>query len=777
MRHYITTSLCALALATSFTQAQAQPNSINDGIYTLEQAAAGKQVYQRDCAVCHGAKLTGGEGGVALVGSTFLANWLGKPYAALDHKTRTTMPVVNPNGLSSKAYDQVLAFMLLSNGFPYGESDLAGGDADLKSLQVERPNGNVNGLQAELAQVAAPVETSAHNWTHVRGDAGSSNYSSLTTINADNVKQLKIAWRWKTANFGPTPEFYFQATPVMVDGVLYTTAGNTRTAVAIDAKTGETLWMHRYPEGKRGENAPRKGSGRGVAYGVVEDKARIYYITPGYRLIGLDANTGLPIPEFGNNGIVDLKKDLDQQLDLVNEGIGASSAPILVNGVIVVGAAFGPGGAPDSPKMISGHVRGYDAVTGKRRWIFHTIPQSGEEGNDTWLENSWIAAGNTGVWAQLSADPELDMVYLPVEAARGDYYGGHRPGDNLYSQSLLALNASTGTKAWHFQMIHHGIWDYDPPAPPLVFDINDARNGQGIKTPVVAQITKQGFIYAFDRRDGTPIWPIEERAVPQSTIETEWTSPTQPFPTKPKPFAPQGMTVSSLNDLTPEILAEAKRIAANYTMGPLYTPPTRFTETNKGTLLRPSAVGGANWPGGVVDHETGYLYVSASTYPFPVALGESDRSTMDLVGIRQGIEGPFGLPLTKPPFGTITAIDMNSGEHVWQIANADTPDEFVNHPKLAGVDLPRTGHDERVGLLVTASLLFAGEGSGLYVADGGGNIFRAHDKKTGAILWEFELPARQTGLPMTYAVDGEQFIVLPVGGEGHAGELVGLKLF
>ena len=772
MRHFVFTTIFVLAWTAAAVHAQ----SINDGVYTLEQAAAGEQIYQRDCAVCHGANLAGGEGGVALVGSAFMSNWLGESYGELDSKTRMTMPVVNPNGLSSKAYDQVLAFLLLSNGYNHGKQELRGSDTKLKSLQLERPSGNVSALFAELAQVEVPDTANYHNWTHVRGDVGSSNYSSLTTINADNVDKLKIAWRWKTENFGASPEFYFQATPVMIDGVLYTTAGNRRTAVAIDAKTGETLWMHRHPEGKRGESAPRKGSGRGVAYGLVEGEARVFYITPGYRLIGLDANTGLPLRGFGDDGIVDLKQGLDQKLDLVNEGIGASSAPLLVNGVIVVGAAFGPGGAPDSPKMISGHVRGYDAVTGKRRWIFHTIPQAGEEGNETWQENSWIGAGNTGVWAQLSADPELDMVYLPVEAARGDYYGGHRPGDNLYSQSLLALDASTGEKAWHFQMIHHGIWDYDPPAPPLVFDIADPRNMNGIKTPVVAQISKQGFIYAFDRRDGTPIWPIEERAVPQTTVETEWTSPTQPFPTKPKPFAPQGMTEASLNDMTPEIFAEAKRIAANYTMGPLYTPPTRMSDTNKGTLLRPSAVGGANWPGGVLDHETGYLYVSASTYPFPVGLGESDRSTMDLVGIRQGMKGPFGLPLTKPPFGTITAIDMNSGEHIWQIANADTPEKFVNHPKLADVDIPRTGHDERVGLLVTGSLLFAGEGSGLYVADGGGKIFRAHNKKTGEILWEFELPATQTGLPMTYAVDGEQYIVVPVGGEGHAGELVGFKI-
>ena len=751
----------------------AQGMSINDGIYTLGQAARGQQVYNRECTICHGRRLTGGEGGTALVGSAFLNHWGDKPLADLEIKTRTTMPVVNPNGLSANDYNQVMAFILLNNGYVFGDVPFDRKNASLKHIDIKPPTGNLTVLRSELNGFEDVVTGSGHNWTHVRGDEGSTNYSPLALVNRSNVQNLKIAWRWKTENFGATPEYNFQATPVMIDGVLYTTAGNRRTAVAIDAQTGETLWMHRLDEGSRTKYAPRKGSGRGVAYGVVDGLARIFYITPGYQLVSLNASTGRPIPAFGDLGVVDLKRNLDQNIDPVSGRIGASSAPILVNGVVVIGAAFGPGGAPDSPKMISGHIRGYDAATGKRRWIFRTIPQSGEAGNETWLENSWIGAGNTGVWAQLSGDSDLNMVYLPVEAARGDYYGGHRPGDNLYSQSLLALNAGTGEKVWHFQMVHHGIWDYDPPAPPLLFDIQE----DGIRTPVVTQVSKQGFLYTFDRRNGVPIWPIEERAVPQSTIATEWTAPTQPFPTRPKPFAPQGMSEASLNDLTPEIYAEAKKIARNYTLGPLYTPPTVLTDYNKGTLLRPSAVGGANWQGAVVDRKTGFLYVSASTYPYPVALGKSERSSMDFVAVREKFEGPFGLPLTKPPFGTITAIDMNTGDHVWQIANADTPDSIANHPKLAGVNLPRTGHDERVGLLVTGALLFAGEGSGLYAAEGGGTKFRAHDKLNGEILWEYELPARQTGLPMTYAVQGEQYLVIPVGGEGHPGELIALKLF
>lgn len=762
-------SVFVLLMASGYAHAQ---NAADSGLFTLQQAVAGESVYRRECAICHGNNLGGGEAGTALIGSTFLEKWTGQSLANLYAVTSLTMPLVNPNGLGEQQYHQVLAYILLANGYQAGDQELTGGLAGLLPIQLQMPSGDARALLAQLdSQVYQPTGVN-QDWPYPRGDAGSQNYSPLDMVNADNVNQLDIAWRWKSDNFGPSPEFNFQATPVMVNGVLYTTAGNRRTAVAIDATTGETLWMHRLDEGKRGEVAPRGGSGRGVAYAEVEGHGRIYYITPGFNLVGLDAATGQPLPEFGNYGVVDMKLQLDQNIDLVNDPVGNSSPPVVVNDVLVVGPAFPAGRAPDSVEMVKGHIAAYDLTTGERRWIFHTVPQPGEEGYDTWLEGSADYTGNVGAWAPLSADPELNMVYVPVEAATGDYYGGHRPGDNLFSQSLVALDASTGERAWHFQMIHHGIWDYDPPAPPVLLDIR--VNGRDI--PAVAQVSKQGFVYTFDRRNGEPVWPIEERPVPQTDVPGEWTSPTQPFPTLPAPFTRQGMDESLLNDFTPEINAEARRIAAQYTLGPLYTPPTLVTDDNFGTLLMPGPTGGANWQGAVVDPETGYLYVSASHYTFTVGLVESELSEMNYVAGGPRLAGPFGLPLTKPPYGTITAIDMNRGEHVWEVANADTPADIANHPMLRDLELPRTGHAERVGLLVTKTLLFAGEGSGLYVASGGGPMFRAHDKQTGEILWEYELPARQTGLPMSYAVNGEQYILVPVGAQGHPGELVALKL-
>ncbi len=751
--------------------ADAQQGS-EQGLFTLQQAVAGESVYRRECAICHGNNLGGGEGGSALIGSTFLEKWTGQSLANLYAITSMTMPMVNPNGLSEQQYHQVLAYMLLANGYSAGESELSGGLTGLLSVNLEMPQGDAEQLLAELDNQVYQPQGINQEWLHPRGDAGSQNYSPLDLVNAENVDQLEIAWRWKSDNFGPSPEFNFQATPVMANGVLYTTAGNRRTAVAIDAITGETLWMHRLDEGKRGENAPRGGSGRGVAYAEIDGQGRIYYITPGFNLVGLDAASGERLPNFGNYGVVDMKLHLDQDVDLVNDPVGNSSPPVVVNDVLVVGPAFPAGRAPSSPETVKGHIAAYDLKTGERRWIFHTVPAPGEFGYDTWLQGSADYSGNVGAWAPLSADPELNMVYVPVEAATGDYYGGHRPGDNLFSQSLVALDASSGERVWHFQTIRHGIWDYDPPAPPVLLDIR--VNGRDI--PAIAQVTKQGFIYTFDRRNGEPVWPIEDRPVPQTDVPGEWTAPTQPFPTLPVPFAHQGMDESLLNDLTPEILAEAKRIASNYTMGPLYTPPTLVTEDNFGTLLMPAPTGGANWQGAVADPESGLLYVSSSHYPGSVGLVQSDRSSMNYVAGGPRLSGPFGLPLTKPPFGTITAIDMNTGQHAWRMANADTPEEIANHPMLEGVELPRTGHAERVGLLVTKTLLFAGEGSGLYVASGGGPMFRAHDKTTGEIVWEYELPARQTGLPMSYAVNGEQYILVPVGAQGHPGELVALKL-
>jgi len=621
-------------------------------------------------------------------------------------------------------------------------------------------------------------------WHHYGGDAGSTRYSPLDQITPANVDDLEIAWRWKAASYGPRPEYNYQATPLMVDGVLYVTAGTARDVVAIDATTGETLWMWRYDGGERADRAPRKNH-RGVAYWTDGTSERILYITAGYRLISLDANTGRPDPTFGDEGIVDLFDGLDRPRPEIGR-VGASSPPMIVGDIAVVGSAMSA--FARTRENIAGFVRGYDIRTGERRWIFHTIPQPGEYGNDTWGNDSWQYTGNTGAWAPMAADPELGYVYLPLETPTNDLYGGDRPGDNLFAESLVALDAVTGERVWHFQFVHHGIWDWDIPTAPMLIDIT--VDGRTIKA--IAQVTKQAWTYVFDRVTGEPVWPIEERPVPIGDVPGEWYSPTQPFPTKPDPFDRQGITAGDLIDFTPEIRAEALRIASEYRMGPIFTPPSSPTDTSvRGTLMVPGLTGGANWQGGAVDAETGILYVSSISNPMRAAARPPTGSLPDFSAMARAARarapagpagcnmmGPLGLPLIKPPWGRITAIDLNTGDHLWMVPNGDTPDCVKNHPALEGLELAPTGKAERGGLLVTKTLVFAGEGSGLFAAprDTGGPMFRAHDKLTGEVVAEFELPAHQTGLPMTYLQDGRQFIVVAVGARDHPAELVALAL-
>jgi quinoprotein glucose dehydrogenase len=633
--------------------------------------------------------------------------------------------------------------------------------------------------------------TDKGEWRFYAGDAGSTKYAPLDQINQENVKDLRVAWRWKGQNFGPAPEFNLEATPLMIGGVLYTTIGTRRDVVAIDAATGETLWMWRYEEGTRGQKAPRQNH-RGVSYwsdGRGDD--RILYITPGYRLIALNARTGQPISAFGNDGVVDLYAELDRPAP--EDGlIGSSSPPIIVRDTAVVGAALLA--FSKTIGNIAGYVRGYDVRTGKRKWIFHTIPRPGEPGNETWENDSWAIAGNTAVWTAMSADEELGYVYLPVETPTNDFYGGHRLGNNLFAESLVCLDAATGNRVWHFQLVHHGIWDYDTVAPPILLDIN--VNGRPIRA--VAQVTKQAFTYVFDRRTGEPVWPIEERPVPQSDVPGERTSPTQPFPTKPPAFDRQGVTLSDLNDLTPELKAEATRMAAEYKLGPLYTPPVASGNPGmKGLLVTPAPTGGANWQGGAADPETGMLYVSSGTQISPMVLvHDPARSEMNYISGNPEaapaaarppadgrppsprVFGPQGLPMVKPPWGRITAIDLNRGEIRWMVANGDAPEWVKSHPALKGVDLSKTGRYEHVGILVTKTLLFAGEGSGLFAVQpgSGGPMFRAYDKMTGEVVFEFKLPANQSGVPMTYMVNGRQYIVVAVGAPGVPAELVALTV-
>ncbi len=374
-------------------------------------------------------------------------------------------------------------------------------------------------------------------WRTYGGDLASTRYSALDQINADNFNKLAVAWRFKTDSLGPRPEFKFESTPLMVHGVLYSTAGSRRAVVALDAATGEMLWMHSENEGARAANAPRQLSGHGVAYWTDGKEERILYVTPGYRLIALDAKTGIPVPTFGVGGVVDLKKDDDQNIDLITGEVGLHSTPVVARNVVIVGAAHLTGGVPKSRKNVKGYVRGFDVRTGKRLWIFHTIPLPNEYGNDTWLKESWAYTGNTGVWGQISVDENLGLVYLPVELPTGDYFGGDRPGNGLFGESLVAVDFETGKRKWHYQLVHHGLWDMDIPCAPILADIT--INGRTVKA--VAQPTKQAFLYVFNRETGEPIWPIVERPVPQGDVPGEWYSPTQPFPTKPPAFDNQGV--------------------------------------------------------------------------------------------------------------------------------------------------------------------------------------------------------------------------------------------
>jgi quinoprotein glucose dehydrogenase len=645
------------------------------------------------------------------------------------------------------------------------------------------------------AQSAAP--TPVGEWRTYGGDLASTRYAPLDQINRDNFNKLEVAWRFKTDSFGARPETNFEGTPLMVGGVLYSTVGTRRAVVALDAATGEILWTHREEEGQRGEGAPRRLSGRGLAYWTDGSDARIIYVTPGYRMIALDAKTGALVTGFGTNGVVDLKLDNDQRMDLVNGEIGLHAAPIVARNVIVVGAAHLPGGAPKRMNNERGYVRGFDVRTGKRLWIFHTIPLLGEFGNDTWEQESFVNTGNAGVWGQMSVDEQLGIVYLPVELPTGDYYGGHRPGSGLFGESLVALDLMTGQRKWHYQLVHHGIWDMDIPDAPILADIT--VNGRAIKA--VVQPTKQSWLYVFDRVSGQPVWPIEERTVEKGTVPGEWYSPTQPFPTRPAAYDRQGVSLDDLIDFTPELKAQGAALAAKYRLGPLFTPPVVSQRPGPlATLMMPSSTGGANWPGGSFDPETKMLYVYSATQITGLGLiPPKDRAQSDMRYIQGRAPDPNappappaagggeggggaeltvqGLPLVKPPYGRISAFDMNKGDLVWQIAHGETPDNIRNHPALKGLNIPRTGRIGRIGTLVTKSLVVAGEAGFATQPDGRrGAMLRAYDKATGQELGAVYMPAPQTGSPMTYMLGGKQYIVLAISGAGFGSELIAFKL-
>ena len=453
------------------------------------------------------------------------------------------------------------------------------------------------------------------NWPTYGGNLASHRYSPLDQINKDNFKNLRIAWRLKTDFLGPTPDNLYSATPLYVNGVLYTTAGTRRAAIALHPATGEMLWLHREDEGPRGDAAPRTGAGRGLAYWSNADGSdqRILYVTPGYRMIALNAKSGELVRSFGEDGVVDLKVENDQEYDLTTAGVGLNATPLVAGDVVVVGAAHFAAGSPNTRPTAKGFVRGFDVKTGKRLWIFHTIPVKGEFGYDTWLDGSAERNGNLGAWAQMSADLELGLVYVPTEMAATDYYGVNRPGNGLFGESIVALDIKTGKRKWHYQTVHHGLWDWDLPCAPILYDAQ--AGGRTIKA--LAQPTKSAFLFVLNRETGEPIWPIEERSVPQSAIQGEKTSPTQPFLTRPAPFDRQGVSIDDLIDFTPELRAQAIEQAKAYKLGPIFTPPGLATPDGSiGTLTLPADVGGANWPGGSFDPETNRLYIHSHTAVF-----------------------------------------------------------------------------------------------------------------------------------------------------------------
>ena len=666
-----------------------------------------------------------------------------------------------------------------------------------------------SGVSRTLAQTGAKNG----EWPTYGGDLGHTRYSALDQIDASNFGSLEVAWRFKPDNLGARPEFQFESTPLMVNGVLYTTAGSRRAAVALDAATGEMLWMHSENEGARGAAAPRQLSGRGLAYWSDGRDARILYVTPGYRLIALDAKTGTPVATFGDKGVVDLKKDDDQEMDLVTGEIGLHSTPIVAKNVVIVGAAHKTGANPKSRRNEKGYVRGFDVKTGQRLWIFHTIPGAGEFGNDTWEKDSWSYTGNAGVWAQISVDEELGLVYLPVELPTGDYYGGHRPGNGLFGESLVAVDLQTGKRRWHFQLVHHGIWDMDIPCAPILVDI--VVNGRTIKA--VAQPTKQAFLYVFNRETGQPIWPIEERPVPKGDVPGEWYSPTQPFPTKPPAYDRQGISTDDLIDFTPELRAQAVKAIEKYKIGPIFTPPV--VSKIDGPIATLTSGFATNWPGGAYDPEThiAYIYSQSGASPLALVVPPDNMSDMNfiqgtaLTGARrtggsgsaagggrtevpasastpapvaaagEGGGGPAlnvqGLPILKPPYARISAIDMNKGEILWHIAHGETADNIRNNPALKGLNVPRTGRAGLIGPLVTKTLLIAGEGGTFTTPTGKrGAMLRAYDKKDGHEVGAVYMPAPQSGSPMTYMLNGKQYIVVAISGGNYSAELLAFRL-
>ena len=650
-------------------------------------------------------------------------------------------------------------------------------------------------LACAAAVAAAPAaQAQQFEWRSYGSDVAGTKYAPLDQINKDTVGELEIVWRQSVlpdvvrGDREISASVASQNTPLMVDGRLYVSTG-LGTVAALDAATGEVLWFDEPPD-RGGEPFQRARQTRGVAYweDPQSGAARVLGVVGEY-LVALDARTGARFPDFGEGGEVDLRKGYDRDVDT----FGWGSPPIVVADVVVIGSSIMDVVSPTMPALkraAPGDVRGFDVRTGEQVWSFRTVPQEGEFGNETWLtaidqdRPSWEYSGNTNMWAWASADAELGYVYLPLSTPTNDYYGGYRPGDNLFAESIVCLDARTGERVWHFQAVHHGLWDYDFPAAPNVVDIRVEGRAEPVKA--VAAVSKQAFTYVFDRVTGEPIWPIEERPVPPGDVPGEWYAATQPFPTRPPPFDQQGTSVDDLMDFTPELRQEALEVFEQYVSGPLFTAPSLVDEApggTRGTLQMPGVVGGADWGGAAFDPETGILYVPSVHSESVIGIVPSEHPRSDMRLVLQSIaplEGPRELPLFKPPYGRLVAIDLNRGDILWSRANGDGPRD---HPALRHLNLPPLGQPGRVSPLVTKSLVFLGEGgrTGVVVLQpiwggAGGKTFRAYDKLTGDVVWEKELPGGTTAAPMTYMVDGRQYIVVTVGWEDLPSEYVALAL-
>ena len=588
----------------------------------------------------------------------------------------------------------------------------------------------------------------AQEWPFQGGDPAQTHYSRLSLINRSNVRDLKQAWEWKTGE-QPLPEFkttpgMFEVTPLMIGGVLYLSTPYNR-VVALDAATGREIWSYD-PKAYVDGQVPN-GTGfvhRGVAAwrDSKSGKLRIF-MNSRYKLISLDAQTGKPVGDFGDNGIVNLVAGLRWETDPKN--YTNTSPPVVYKDLVILG-----NGVADRMvfrKDPPGDVRAFDARTGKLVWTFFTVPRTGEFGSDTWGNGSEKFTGHTNVWAPFTLDADRGLLYLPVSTPSNDFYGGSRPGQNLFGESLVCLDAATGKRKWHFQTVHHGLWDYDLPGPPVLATIH--VNGR--KIDAVVQLTKTGWAFVFDRVSGKPVWPIEERAVPASDVPGEHAWPTQPFPTKPPPFSEQGVTLGDAFDLTPELQAEAQAALKKLRIGPLFTPPSL-----QGTAMRPSIIGGANWAGGALDPESGMLYVKSSDSP-SVAKVKAAPAEVGADYVMDDAPAAFhgGIPLTKPPYAHLTAIDLNKGEIAWRVPFGDDGRLRAN-PALAGVKLPdRLGATGAMGAIVTKG--------GVIFSGGGGTTLYAFDTATGHELWSFPMGRRTTSTPMTYEIGGKQFLVIASG--------------